>query len=66
MLVMIHLGLIEDNFEYRDNLAFFMRWEGFEIARESQSHVAERVLTAHPCDLILLDLGLPNEDDCAQ
>ena len=59
---MIRIGLIEDNIDYRDNLAFFLRREGFDIAFECDGHEIDRTLTAHPCDLILLDLGLPDED----
>lgn len=62
---MIRIGLVEDNIEYRDNLAFFLRREGFEIAFESDGRHIERTLTEHPCDLILLDLGLPDEDGLA-
>ena len=59
---MTRIGLIEDNIEYRDNLAFFLRREGFEIVFESDGHEIDRTLAQHPCDLILLDLGLPDED----
>ncbi len=62
---MTRIGLIEDNIEYRDNLAFFLRREGFDIAFQSDGHAIDRTLTEHPCDLILLDLGLPDEDGLA-
>jgi DNA-binding response OmpR family regulator len=59
---MTRIGLIEDNIEYRDNLAFFLHREGFKIAFECDGHDIDRTLAEHPCDLILLDLGLPDED----
>ena len=59
---MTRIGLIEDNIDYRDNLAFFLRREGFDIAFECDGHDIDRTLSEHPCDLILLDLGLPDED----
>lgn len=62
---MIRIGLIEDNIEYRDNLAFFLRREGFDIAFECDGHEIDRTLAQHPCELILLDLGLPDEDGLA-
>ena len=62
---MIRIGLIEDNTEYRDNLAFFLRREGFDIAFECDGHEIDQTLAQHPCDLILLDLGLPDEDGLA-
>ena len=39
-----------------------MRREGFDIAFECDGHDIDRTLAEHPCDLILLDLGLPDED----
>jgi DNA-binding response OmpR family regulator len=62
---MIRIGLIEDNIEYRDNLAFFLRREGFDIAFESDGHAIDHLLALHPSDVILLDLGLPDEDGLA-
>lgn len=62
---MIRIGLIEDNIEYRDNLAFFLRREGIDIAFESDGHAIDHLLALHPCDVILLDLGLPDEDGLA-
>lgn len=62
---MTRIGLIEDNIEYRDNLAFFLRREGFDIAFESDGHAIDHLLAQHSCDLILLDLGLPDEDGLA-
>ena len=62
---MIRIGLIEDNIEYRDNLAFLLRRESFEIVFESDGRNVDRTLEEHPCDLILLDLGLPEEDGLA-
>ena len=62
---MTRIGLIEDNIEYRDNLAFFLRREGFDVAFESDGHAIDLTLAQHPCDLILLDLGLPYEDGLA-
>jgi DNA-binding response OmpR family regulator len=62
---MTRIGLIEDNIDYRDNLAFFLRREGFDIAFQSDGHAIDDTLTQHPCDLILLDLGLPDEDGLA-
>lgn len=62
---MTRIGLIEDNIEYRENLAFLLRREGFEIAFESDGRHIDRTLAEHPCDFILLDLGLSDEDGLA-
>ena len=62
---MIRIGLIEDNIDYRDNLAFFLRREGFDIAFECDGHEIDQTIAQHPCNLLLLDLGLPDEDGLA-
>ncbi|MBF0220484.1 MAG: response regulator transcription factor [Gammaproteobacteria bacterium] len=55
---MTTVGLIEDNIQYRNNLAFFLRHEGFEVVLESDGCEIDQQLTQHPCDLLVLDLGL--------
>lgn len=59
---MIRIGLIEDNLDYRAEVAFHLRRGGFEIALESDGVDLDAQLADCPCDLLLLDLGLPAED----
>lgn len=59
---MIRIGLVEDNLDYRAEVAFHLRRAGFEIALESDGVGIDAQLVDCPCDLLMLDLGLPGED----
>lgn len=59
---MTRIGLIEDNLDLRNDLAFYLRRQQFDVVLESDGQNIDLALTRHPCDLIVLDLGLPGED----
>jgi len=59
---MTRVGLVEDNLDYRAEVAFHLRRAGFEIALESDGVGIDAQLADSPCDLLVLDLGLPVED----
>lgn len=59
---MTRLGIIEDNLDYRRELVFHLRRAGFEIVLESDGHNVDQQVAQHPADLLILDLGLPDED----
>lgn len=59
---MTRIGLIEDNLDYRAEVAFHLRRSGFEIALESDGRNIDAQLAHCLCDLLVLDLGLPVED----
>ena len=59
---MTRIGLIEDNLDYRIEVAFHLRRAGFQIALESDGVGIDAQLADSPCDLLVLDLGLPVED----
>lgn len=59
---MIRIGLVEDNLDYRAEVAFHLRRAGFEIALESDGVGIDAQLVDCPCDLLMLDMGLPGED----
>ncbi len=59
---MTRIGLVEDNIDYRTEVAFHLQRAGFEIALESDGGGIDTQLTNSPCDLLVLDLGLPVED----
>lgn len=59
---MTRIGLVEDNLDYRTEVAFHLRRNGFDIALESDGSDIDAQLAASPCDLLVLDLGLPVED----
>lgn len=58
----MRLGLVEDNADFRAEVAFHLRRAGFEIVLESDGTDLAARLAATPCDLLVLDLGLPTED----
>lgn len=58
----IRIGLIEDNLSFRADLAFFLRHQGYAVVLESDGRLIDQALDQTPCDLLLLDLGLPVED----
>lgn len=59
------IALVEDNLDFRVEVAFYLRRAGFTIAFESDGRDIDAMLERYPCDLMLLDLGLPREDGMA-
>jgi len=59
---MVSIGIVEDNSDFREELAFQLSNSGFEVAFEDDGMQVDAKLRAHPCDILLLDLGLPKED----
>ncbi len=59
---MTRVGLIEDNLDFRAEVAFHLRRNDFAIALESDGSDIDAQLADRPCDLLVLDLGLPVED----
>ncbi len=59
---MITLGIVEDNSDFREELAFQLSSSGFEVVFEDNGNNVDAKLRAHPCEILLLDLGLPKED----
>ncbi len=62
---MTRVGLIEDNLDFRTEVAFHLRRAGFDIALESDGSDIDAQLAEFPCNLLVLDLGLPVEDGLA-
>ena len=59
---MNRIGLVEDNLDYREEVAFTLRLAAFEIAFECDGRDIDAQLVRTPCDLLLLDWSLPQED----
>lgn len=59
---MTRVGLIEDNEDLRDDMAFQLSSAGFVIALQGDGRDIDAQLQVDPCDLLVLDLGLPAED----
>ena len=58
----MRIGLIEDNQDFRAEVAFHLTRAGHQIALESDGLDFDREFERAPCDLLVLDLGLPGED----
>lgn len=61
----MRIGLIEDNVDFREEVAFHLKRAGFTIALACNGRDIDRQLASTPCDLLVLDLGLPWEDGLA-
>ena len=62
---MIRVGLVEDNLDFRAEVHFHLSRAGFAISLVSDGRDLDDQLQRHPCDLLVLDLGLPTEDGLA-
>lgn len=60
------LAVVEDDPEYRDAILLpVLSRAGFEVAGMGSALELYRAMLAEPCDLVLLDVGLPDEDGFA-
>lgn len=59
---MIKVGVIEDNFEYREEIIFQLQRSNFEIIFESDGSKYKEHLKKEKFDIIILDLELPDID----
>ncbi len=56
------LALVEDNPDLRDDLHFHLERAGHHVVPLADGKALDAHLAVAPCDLVLLDLGLPGED----
>jgi DNA-binding response OmpR family regulator len=61
-ILVIKIGLVEDNEDFRAEVAFHLQHAGHDIVLQSDGRDIDALLRQTPCDLLLLDLGLPAED----
>lgn len=59
---MNRVGLVEDNLDFRHELAFSLSRAGFVVTFQSDGVDIDRLMAQNPCELIVLDLCLPAED----
>ncbi len=62
---MMRIGLVEDNEDFRTEVAFHLARAGFSIALACDGRDLDTQLQQSPCDVLVLDLGLPGEDGLA-
>ena len=59
---MIRIGLIEDNLDFREELAFQLELSNMKITLKSHGGSLNLEKAIESCDVILVDLGLPEAD----
>ncbi|QOT76835.1 response regulator transcription factor [Cupriavidus basilensis] len=58
----IPIALVEDNERLRMELAFHLTHAGYAVASLADAAALDAHLASQPCRLLILDLGLPDED----
>ena len=56
------IALVEDEEDYRSNVAAFLESQGFEVWTAGSAEIFYRQLIGRHTDLVIVDLGLPGED----
>src|SRR4051812_16049481 len=59
---MTQILIVEDNGDYADDMAEFLREQGHEVALATSAADMWLALTKTPTAVVVLDLGLPDED----
>jgi len=60
-----HILIVDDEAEMRDAVSEYFILRGFTVSTAANGNEMRRVLDENTIDLVLLDLGLPNEDGIA-
>lgn len=58
----VPIALVEDNERLRTELAFHLSHAGYAVASLADAAALDAHLASQPCRLLILDLGLPDED----
>ena len=59
---MIHIAVVEDNEDLRDEVVFHLGRMGHCVTGLPDGTALDRHLASQPADVLVLDLGLPGED----
>ena len=54
--------IVEDNYALRESLSDYLKSEGFSIRCVDDGEELNEALSSRACDVLVLDLNLPNED----
>lgn len=54
--------IVEDNYALRESLSDYLENEGFSLRCVDDGEELNAVLAKRACDVLVLDLNLPNED----
>lgn len=60
-----NISIVDDDWLVRDLLASTLRGEGFHVDTYATGEALLGALDARPCDLVLVDIGLPDTDGFA-
>jgi DNA-binding response OmpR family regulator len=58
----IHVVIVEDNLDLRDEMQFQLSSDRLHVVAMSDGAAFDEHLLHHPCDIAILDIGLPGED----
>lgn len=61
----LRVFLVDDTVDLRDELVFGLSALGLEVTGFSEAAGLYRTLSVSPCDIVLIDIGLPGEDGFA-
>jgi len=53
--------VVDDNSDFIESVSVFLRLEGYEVASAGSAYEMWRVLDGYEPDVVLLDIGLPDE-----
>lgn len=56
------IAIIEDNDDFREEVLFYLQHRGFTAWGARSAEAFWKALHFHPTDIVLIDLGLPEED----
>jgi DNA-binding response OmpR family regulator len=54
--------VVDDEPQIRDMLSLYFERHGYEVATAGNSAESMRALNQQPCDIVILDIGLADED----
>ena len=57
-----HILVIDDEAQIRELLVIYLQRQGFDVSTAGSSQEAMQVLSGRPADLVVLDIGLADED----
>ncbi|MCP5581475.1 response regulator, partial [Klebsiella pneumoniae] len=58
----LRLAIIEDDADLLDELLVWLGYRGFEVWGTRSAEAVWRQLHSHPVDIVLVDIGMPDED----
>ena len=57
-----HILVVDDEPQIRDLLSMYLMKQGYRVSTTADSHQTYQVMNQDPADLVVLDIGLADED----